>query len=86
VFSPFILDEVFSIIYFISCDCIVIPSLSYTIYYDPLNDEYPQQCVVRHNLSSVRSRARHLAINDRQDMFEEHFNKMPIEIFFTEGL
>jgi len=57
-----------SIIYFISCDCIVNPSLSYTIYYDPLNDEYPQQCVVRHNLSSVRSRTRHLTINDKQDM------------------
>ena len=40
-----------------------------TIIYDPINDEYPQQCVVRHNLSSVRSRARHLTVNDRQDMF-----------------
>jgi hypothetical protein len=47
-------------------------------FYDPLNDEYPQQCVVRHNLSSVRSRTRHLTINDRQDMFVV-FNKMPIQ-------
>ena len=39
------------------------------ICYDPLNDEYPQQCVVRHNLSSVCSRTRHLTINDKQDMF-----------------
>ena len=44
-------------------------TLSNYLYYDPLNDEYPQQCVVRHDLSSVRSRTRHLTINDRQDMF-----------------
>ena len=37
--------------------------------YDPLNEKYQQQCVVRHNVSSVRSRTRHLTINDRQDMF-----------------
>jgi hypothetical protein len=37
--------------------------------YDPLNDEYPKQCVVRHNLSSVHSRTRYLTINDTQDMY-----------------
>ena len=37
--------------------------------YDPLNYEYPKQCVVKHNLSSDRSRTRHLTINDTQDMF-----------------
>ena len=41
-----------------------------TIIYDLLNDEYPQQCVVRHNVSSVRSMTRHLTINDRQDIYK----------------
>jgi hypothetical protein len=37
--------------------------------YDLLTDEYPKQCVVRHNLSSVRSSTRYLTINDTQDMY-----------------
>jgi len=37
--------------------------------YDPLIEEYPQQCLVKHNVGSVRSRTRHLTINDRQYMF-----------------
>jgi hypothetical protein len=37
--------------------------------YDPLNEEYPQKCVLRHNVSSILSSTRHLTINDRPDMF-----------------